>query len=393
MDSNSTEAMEQVITQDRPNPTTQNLPPQAPTGNLPATIPSSNQVQAPTAPVSAEPQTAPAPYGEISGIDAMSLDPFAESMMARGQMSRQPRNGTQAARDEFERNTQGVRAPAPQAPNYGPAAPITDPAAVQQPQSQPTEQQPQGANELSPEVLAKLKIQQLEQQIAELSKAQQQPQQQQQPQPQSQAPQANDPRSIMLQKVANNFRVPDQLLHMLESSNPEDVRTAVLNVMQVTAMNAAAHVYDEMQLQMDALMQQMEQKIAKSIQAFNVFLDFYSHYPGLNNPSLYPVVTQVANQVRAAKGVGNDAYSPQLRDEIAQRVASTLNLNLEAFRAKPPMQARAGIAQSEPGSNSPMPHMFSGAGSRPGRTADPQAAMEAALGFAPGTFNPPQATG
>lgn len=155
------------------------------------------------------------------------------------------------------------------------------------------------------------------------------------------------------------FDVPDQLVQMFDSGDPTQRKAAISTIMTATYQSAVSQVYGLMAHYMGQLPQFIQQQQADLSRRQTVFNDFYGTYPQLNKKELYPVIAQVGNAVAAEMGVQPGTWNPQLRQAIAERVASSLGISLAGNGSGQPKQPSGAITNS--------------GGSRPAGVTDPAA--------------------
>lgn len=208
---------------------------------------------------------------------------------------------------------------------------------------EPTAQPADGVPQENPELVL------LKQQLAELQaqNAQMQQQQQLSQQQQQQAAPGADPLERFIPPY--QFQIPEQMMTMLDSENPQE-RAQALSTLMSGALRTA---HKTMLQQVNGMMQtyvphqmqqfQQQQQFTSSVQN-----DFYSEYQDLNTPEIRQIVASVTPQVMQELGVSN--WSPVLRDAIANKVKGMLHIGA-APAATPPA---APPAQFTPGSRGPV---------------------------------------
>lgn len=120
------------------------------------------------------------------------------------------------------------------------------------------------------------------------------------------------------------FSVPDQLLQLMGSEDPNQVRQglqALMSGLGQSMHKIVMQAVDEKLATVPSMISQGQQVLA---QRQIIFEDFYKAHPDLNQPALHSVVSNVGAQVQAEMGA--QAWSPQLRDAIAVRVRQSLGL-------------------------------------------------------------------
>lgn len=112
------------------------------------------------------------------------------------------------------------------------------------------------------------------------------------------------------------LQVPDDLFNAMNAEDLGTRRQALNALLSVQARVVHAMVVRDMSQRFARdLPQQIETVMGARLEQKQVFDDFYTRHADLNNPALYPVVTQVAAQIM--KQTGATKYSPQLGDQIA----------------------------------------------------------------------------
>jgi hypothetical protein len=152
-------------------------------------------------------------------------------------------------------------------------------------------------------------------------------------------------------------RIPDKLLDMLRSENPEEHRQGLAAVVQGTAQTvhrqvmtaAIAHVNETVPLLIQTQIGNTQTQAA-------VAQDFYTTYPQYNNPAAITLVVNEAAALAAETGISS--WSPEFRDAVAARVDQVI----QGFRPTAGAPAPAKAGGTAPAGKPPA---MSGGGTRP----------------------------
>lgn len=285
-----------------PNPNTANLRVVSPQQSQPA----------PAAAPQPEPQR-PVP------LEDRTLTPEETESLLRGiQPEEEP--GTPSVADaeqasmaqEWIQSQQRAAAPVPQPqPQLPPALP---PQAVQQIAAQPSVPPPapqvQPPVQVDPQVAAlqaqnSLLQSQIQAMMVQMQQAQQAPQQAPRPAPQQQ------------QQQPYTFNVPDQYLNALRSEDANVVRSALNGLLNGVAEVVRNDLRSEMNGRFASVPQDVQEVVQAHARRQEIQQDMYGTYPELAGYRQY--VQAAAQQLGGNLGV--DAWTPDLRDAIAERVA------------------------------------------------------------------------
>ncbi len=117
------------------------------------------------------------------------------------------------------------------------------------------------------------------------------------------------------------FTIPTELMSLLDSENVTERQQGIGLLSQGVARTVHQTLMGEVnaivQGQIPTLVQGM---ITQQAQAQTIFTDFYEKYPALNKPELRSLIVSTGKEVMTETGA--NAWSPTLRDTIAQRVLS-----------------------------------------------------------------------
>ena len=259
---------------------------------------------------------------------------------------------------------------AAQAPKQGAAGTGAEPAAAAvpaavKPLQQPPEPQRAAQQSAGDPQLAALQAQiaGLQAHIAQLG--------QQAPAAREPAPQAQRPRY--------ELRMPPALLEAMRDEDPMKAQQAfevmANSLAETVHQTVAAEVANRFQHEWAPQLAGQIQHQHQGTQAASAYQqDFYGTHRDLDHPKLRPVVQQVASELFLELGPSFRGYTPQVRDEIANRVRTLIH----GFAGGAPLSAALPSAAA--------PAAFSGNGARPaglqptGRAIDPNS-PEAIQGF------------
>lgn len=136
-------------------------------------------------------------------------------------------------------------------------------------------------------------------------------------------PQAQQPQ----QQLKFNLGVPDQLLSALRSEDPAEFKAGIGAMINSVANHVWNSFVQAVQNELlPAIPRMIDQQLSSSREQENVGRDFYGKYPQLNNPMFAPMIQSVGAalaQEYAAAG-RSLAWSPELRDHIAERIFGVL---------------------------------------------------------------------
>lgn len=118
------------------------------------------------------------------------------------------------------------------------------------------------------------------------------------------------------------FNVPDQLIQLMGSEDPSQVRQGVQALMAGLGQSIHGIVMEAVDAKFASVPSMITQGQEMLAQKQNIFDDFYKAHPDLNQPALHSIIANVGAQVQAEMGL--HAWSPQLRDAIAVRVRQSL---------------------------------------------------------------------
>lgn len=182
-------------------------------------------------------------------------------------------------------------------PAPGTVAPAAAPAAV----PAPVQQSPQ-------EVALTAQVQTLMTQVAGLTG-----------QIQAQAQQAPAPAQAQPQQAPSfSMVVPQQYMTALSSENPGEAHQAMNNIINGVANTVRQQVIQEMDQKFDAYGPVVQQQLSAESQRADIKRDMYGTYPELSG--MTGQVAAVAEQMHGA-GLAGGQWSPDLRDNIAERLA------------------------------------------------------------------------
>jgi len=140
---------------------------------------------------------------------------------------------------------------------------------------------------------------QLQQQIQQPQQAQQQPQQ-------AAAPQYN-------------MQIPQQFMAALESENPQQRAQALNAIMNGVAAATQQQTLAAVDQRLEQVGPRIQQQVQESNSQAEVKRDMYGTYPELSN--MMGQVVAVAQQLESQGLAGNGAWTPEFRDNIAERLA------------------------------------------------------------------------
>lgn len=120
-----------------------------------------------------------------------------------------------------------------------------------------------------------------------------------------------------------NFNIPDQLVQALTSDDVNTFKTGVAGFAQGIGQGVHKQVTQYIEKQLPKMMEKMIPAMIQShMQSYNsrkaIFDDFYGTYKELNNPTLYPVISDITGKVM--QEMRTDKWSPAIRDTVAKRV-------------------------------------------------------------------------
>ncbi len=237
--------------------------------------------------------------------------------------------------------------PEPAKPDAGQQSQTQEAQGQPQGQQQQQGQQPQTQQQTqsNPEMeLLKQQLTEAQKIIQAFTRQQPQPGQQQgQGQGQGQQPGQQPGQQAEPEVPPYEFNIPDGLVALLDSEVPAERQKGIGALMQGTARAVHATVMQQVAKQVQELTQNLPQVVNQGIQQHNyareIFSDFYNTHKHLNRPELRSLVVQTAQAVMQETGA--QAWSPQLRDAIAQRVTAVLT---QVVPPAPPQQQQPFVA-------------------------------------------------
>ena len=197
-----------------------------------------------------------------------------------------------------------------------PQTPVVDPqaqqVAVTGEQPKPTENVPV-EQQLSPnEAAMQARIELLQTQISQMMTRNQTP---------TQVPQGlgKTPEQVSDPVPDYNLDVPDVLMEAIRGEDPLRAKQA----MSALATGLAQSVHQTVRAEYEAKLAQVPQTVQSQMdtrsQQQQIYDDFYTTYPELNQPQFKAMIPVIANQ--AAQELGVSGWTTQLRDEIARRAS------------------------------------------------------------------------
>ena len=155
-----------------------------------------------------------------------------------------------------------------------------------------------------------------------------------------------------------DFNIPAQLAQLINSENPEERMKGISMLSGGLARAVHTGVVNFLQKRFDAVPTQINQALQQYGEMQRIKQDFYGTYTVLNKPEYYPWIQSVAQQVW--RETSATAWTPDLRDKIADRIATTWGIKREQLKG-------AGPATPQPlAVVTPTPPADLGGGSRPG---------------------------
>lgn len=137
-----------------------------------------------------------------------------------------------------------------------------------------------------------------------------------------------------------NLGVPDALVNALRSEDPQQFTNGVGALIN----GLANHLWNEMSAHLKTQMEELTNSVPRYIDSYasqarqqeDVARDFYGTYPQLDSPMLKTMVQTVGSQIAQewAQSGRSLSWSPQLRDEIANRIFT----HLPMLKAPPQQQ-------------------------------------------------------
>jgi hypothetical protein len=187
--------------------------------------------------------------------------------------------------------------PVPGAPAVAPVVPGTVP--------QPAQQSPQ-------EVALAAQVQQLTGQVQNLMG-----QIQQQPQP-AQPAQPGQPQGTDQQQQQFNMQIPPQHMAALGGEDPALATQAMNQIINGVAQTVYQQAMGDMDRRLEAYTPEVQRQVSAAQQQGEIKRDMYGTYPELSG--MMSQVAAVAEQMTQS-GQSNGQWSPDLRDQIAERLA------------------------------------------------------------------------
>lgn len=151
------------------------------------------------------------------------------------------------------------------------------------------------------------------------------------------------------------FDLPDQLVGMISSEDPNDVKTGITTLMAGVCRSVHKQILTEvtqniapyiMQTTIGQLQGQTQEQNTKKA----IFDDFYGTYPQYNTAEYIPVVQATAGALATEMGISN--YSPEFRNALGarlQKIFQPAQVNQAKPRVKPPvMMGRSGTRSTAP---------------------------------------------
>jgi hypothetical protein len=147
------------------------------------------------------------------------------------------------------------------------------------------------------------------------------------------------------------FEVPDQLLEMVRSEDPNVQKAGLAHMIGGMAQAIHRKMYGELQNSLTPVIDQRVNVVRSEADRRRAMHDdFYGTYKFLDNPRLKPMIATVATQV-AAEWRTNE-WSPQMRDEVYRRVVDDLRTVAAAAGSAPvelpPTVPASGAAPATP---------------------------------------------
>jgi hypothetical protein len=124
-----------------------------------------------------------------------------------------------------------------------------------------------------------------------------------------------------------NLGVPDQLLSALRSEDPAEFKAGVGAMINSVANHVWNSFVQAVQAELlPAIPRMIDQQLSSSREQENVGRDFYGKYPQLNNPMFAPMIQTVGAALAQEYATAGRslAWSPELRDQIAERIFGVL---------------------------------------------------------------------
>lgn len=153
------------------------------------------------------------------------------------------------------------------------------------------------------------------------------------------------------------FTIPDQLVAALASDNPVERQQAVGAMCTTVAQNTYRETIRAIRSELQQVLPRViGAQIQRHTQQREIFTDFFSSYQHFSDPRIRPLVVKTAQDVAAETGAR--AWTPQLKEAIAQRLTETIQTMAAAA------QLQVGPGPAAP-SAPPAPPFINGGGSRP----------------------------
>lgn len=124
-----------------------------------------------------------------------------------------------------------------------------------------------------------------------------------------------------------NFNIPKQLITALTSDKPEDFEMGLKGFATGVAQAVHTQMLAALKPQIEALLAtHVPRMVGPQLENYNtrkaIFDDFYGSYKELNNPTLYPMIANITQDVMTA--LKTNQWSPAVRDTVAKRVKEIL---------------------------------------------------------------------
>ena len=155
-----------------------------------------------------------------------------------------------------------------------------------------------------------------------------------------------------------DFSIPDGLMQLLESDDRPQRQQGYMALAKGVAQTVHQQVNEAMKASFERILPHVVQSQFQNLQTTQaIFSDFYGTYSDLNNPQLYPIVQQVAQQ--HFQRFPQDQWTERTKGKIAEQVYGLLKWQFPG--AKGPVAPQAPAAAPYP---TPPPNI--GSGVRPG---------------------------
>lgn len=140
------------------------------------------------------------------------------------------------------------------------------------------------------------------------------------------------------------FQIPDELANGIYSDDVAERKAALASLVSGIGQSVHATLRAEVEQRLQGLQQSLPQQVEQFTTATSerdkIRADFYGTFKELDRPEIYPLVKHYTAEVMKAGRHKN--WTPQLRDEIGQKVKEFLGQFAPQKTAKAPAQTRPG---------------------------------------------------